>query len=292
MVNFHKQPVWAYHDKRNPMGKLITPLSKIRRLEIFYMATIGVLMIMVVSTPFFVRRWIAETNRLLGEQEVLETLLIAVLLSLAYTLSRIYKALIKTHREEIQRLAMTNTTLQCRLTEAFQYIGNVNVQLQEIRSVFSLLNRLPQSRKDFKNLLRVFAQKALTIANTDWVAVRIIDRQSFRTVIEHLESRRKELALNPHIGNKSIVEGESIAGLALIRCENENLDIAVACIFPRSELSWEEKILLEAVAGEIELFFIAFASRHPHGIDPTMACLPHQAKTSGRLVAIGSANLT
>jgi len=274
------------------MGKLITPLIKVRRLEVFYIATVGILMIMVLSTPFFVRRWIAETNLLLGEEEVIETLLIAVLLSLTYTLSRIYKTLIKTHREEIQRLAMNNTTLQCRLTEAFKYIGNVNVQLQEIRSVFSLLNRLPQTRKDFKKLLRVFAQKALTIANTDWVAVRIIDRQSFRTVIEHSESRRKGIALNPHIANKSIVEGEPIAGLVIIRCENEDLDTTVACIFSRNELTWEEKTLLKAIAGEIELFFIAFAARHPHGGDPTTTCLPHQAKTSGSFVTIGGANLT
>jgi hypothetical protein len=256
------------------MGKLITPLRKIRRLEILYVATIGVMMIMVVCTPFLVRRWISETDRLLGEQEVMEALLIAVLLSLAYALSHIYKALIRSHREEIQHLAMNNTTLQCRLTEAFKYIGNVNLQLQEIRSVFSLLKRLPQSRKDFKNLLRLFAQKALTISNTDWVVVRIIDRPSLRTVIEHLEFRRKGIALNPHIGNKSIVEGEPIADLAVIRCENENLDIAVACISPRNELSWEEKILLEAIAGEIELFFIAFAAMHSHGVDPTIAHFP------------------
>jgi hypothetical protein len=166
------------------------------------------------------------------------------------------------------------------------------VQLQEIRSVFSLLNRLPQTRKDFKKLLRVFAQKALTIANTDWVAVRIIDRQSFRTVIEHSESRRKGIAPNPHIANKSIVEGGPIAGLVVIRCENENLDTTVACIISRNELTWEEKILLKAIAGEIELFFIAFAARHPHGGDPTTVCLPHQAKPSGRFLAIGSANLT
>jgi hypothetical protein len=256
------------------MGKLITPLKKIRRLEISYVATIGILMMMVVSTPFIVRRLIVETGRLLGEQEVMETLLIAVLLSLAYTLSRIYNALIKTQREEIQRLARDNSTLQCRLTEAFKYIGNVNVQLQEIRSVFSLLNRLPQSRKDFKILLRLFAKKAMTIANADWVAVRIIDRASFRTVIEHLESRGNGVPLMHPIGNKPIVEGEPIAGSVVIRCENENLDIAVACIIPRNELSWEEKTLLEAIAGEIELCFIAFAVKQPRGIEPAMARLP------------------
>jgi hypothetical protein len=256
------------------MGRLITPLRKIRRLEIFYVTTIGILMIMVVCTPFLVRRWIANTDRLLGEEEVMETLLIAVLLSLAYGLSHIYKSLIRTHREEIQRLAMNNTSLQCRLAEAFKYIGDVNVQLQEIRSVFSLLKRLPQSRKDFKKLLGLFAQKALTISNTDWVVVRIIDRPSLRTVIEHLEFRRKGIAFNPHIGNKSIVEGEPVAELAVIRCENENLDIAVACISPRNWLSWEEKILLEAIAGEIELIFIAFAAMHSYGVGPTNAHFP------------------
>jgi len=252
------------------MEKMLTPLKRIRRLEIFYVATIGVLMVMVVSTPFLVHQWISEADRLLGEQEVLETLLIAVLLSLAYALSRIYKALMRAHREEIQRLALNNAALQCRLTDAFNYIGNVNVQLQEIRSGFSVLNRLPQSRKDFKNLLRVFAQKALTIANTDWVAVRIIDRSSLRTVIEHKESRRGFTTLNPHIGNKSIVEREPIASLAVIRCENENLDIAVACIFPRNELSWEEKILLEFIAGEIELLFLTFTSLHLPEVDRTV----------------------
>jgi len=56
------------------------------------------------------------------------------------------------------------------------------MQVQEIRSAFSLLNRLMQTRKDFKKLLLVFARKALTIANTGWVIVRIIDRPSMRTV--------------------------------------------------------------------------------------------------------------
>lgn len=244
--------------RKSIMEELHTPKKKIRRLEILYVTTIGILMLMVVATPFLVRRWVVMPDHLLGEQEMLETLLIAVLLSLAYALSRIYKTLLRARREEIQRLALNNTTLQCRLTDAFKYIGKVNVQLQEVRSIFQLLNRLPENRKDFKNLLRVFGQKALAIANTDWVALRIIDRPSLRTVIEHLETRRQGTALNLHIGNKSVVEGEPISGQAVIRCDNDNLDITVVCIFPRDVLSWEEKILLESLAGEIELLFITF----------------------------------
>jgi len=251
------------------MGKQLTPLRKIKRLEIFYATTIGVLMVMVIGAPFLVRQWITMTNHLLSEQEILEALLIAVLLSLAYALSRIYKRQLSALQEEIQRLAMNNTTMQCRLTDAFKYIGQVNVQLQEIRSAFSLLNRLPQSRKEFKTLLRVFAKKALTIANTDWAAVRIIERTSLRTLIEHLEARRSWSDLHPHIGNRAIIEGEAVAGRAIIRCENENLDIAVVCIFPRDELSWEEKVLLESIAGEIELLFFTFTASQLNRIDRT-----------------------
>jgi hypothetical protein len=36
----------------------------------------------------------------------------------------------------------------------------------------------------------------------------------------------------------------------------------VGCIFPRDELSWEEKILLEAIAGGIELLFLVLAAMH------------------------------
>jgi hypothetical protein len=267
------------------MRKQLTLSRKIKRLEIFYVTTIGVLMLMVVGTPFLVRRVVAMTNHLLKEQEMLETLLIAVLLSLTYALSRLYKMLLRAHREEIQRLAMNNTTLQCRLTDAFKYIGRINVELQEIRSAFSLLNRLPQSRKDFKNLLRLFARKALTIANTDWAAVRIIDRPSLRTVIEHLESRGACSEPHPHFGNKSLVEGEVVAGRAVIRCENEDLDIVVVCVFPRDELGWEEKILLESIAGEIELLFFTFTAIHLHGVARTTANLiqPLRTDTSQQL---------
>lgn len=247
------------------MGKFLAPLKKIRRLKFFYAGTIGILMLMVVGTPFGAHQWKAMTNRWFIEQEVVETLLIAVLLSAAYALSRLYQKLLRAYHEEIQRLTLSNSTLQDRLTDAFKYIGKVNVQLQEIRSAISLLTRLPESHRDFKNLLRMFAQKARTIADTDWVAVRIIDRPSLRTVIEHLEFRRERPDLHPHIPNKSIVAGEPIPGRTVIRCENDNLHITVGCIFPREEMDWEEKILLEAIAGEIELLFLVSTALNLHG---------------------------
>jgi hypothetical protein len=263
------------------MGTLPTQLKKVKRLQIIYLATIGGLMLIVAGTPVLVHRWIAMTDHLLSEQAVLETLLIAFLMSLAYALSRTYKKLLTAYREENHRLTLNNNGLQERLTDAFKYIGKVNVQVQEIRSAFSLLNRLPQTRKDFKKLLLVFARKALTIANTDWVIVRIIDRPSMRTVIEHLETRNGDTALFPHIGNKSVVEGEPITGRVVIRCENENLDITVACIFPRDAFSWEEKILLESITGEIELLYLTFTAIHLRGADRTTGPLPELGQSLG-----------
>lgn len=199
-------------------------------------------------------------NHVFIEQEVLQALLIAVLLCVAYALSHRYKSILKAHQQEMQRLARNNDTLLSRLTDAFKYIGKVNVQLQEIQSVFFRLTRLPESRNDFRNLLRMFARKALSIVNTEWAVVRIIERQTLRTVIEHLEVRRGDVAPHLRIGNKSVVGAEAVAGRAVIRCEVENLGITVVCIFPRDELSREEKILVEAIAGEIELLFITFTA--------------------------------
>jgi hypothetical protein len=250
------------------MAKLSTPQKKIRQLEAGYVAIIAILALMVVGSPFLVHRWIALPQGLSGEQQTLEALLIAVLLGVGYALSRIYRNLLKDYREQIRRLDMSNTRLRGRLTDAFKYIGKVNVEIQEIRSIFSLFDRLPQSRRDFKILLRALAQKALTIANADWVAVRVIERPSLRTVIEHLESRTANTLHPPHIGNKSVVAGEPIPGHAVIRCETKGRDITVVCILPRDELSWEERILLEAVTGEIELLFLTFTALHFHGEAP------------------------
>jgi hypothetical protein len=226
------------------------------------MAAVVLLILMVVGVPFLVRRGVAMTSHVFIEQEVLQALLITVLLSAAGALLHRYKTMLNAHRMEVQRLAMNNDTLLSRLTDAFKYIGKVNVQLQEIRSVFFHLNRLPESRNDFKNLLRMFARKALSIVNTDWVVVRVIDRRSLRTVVEHLHVRRGKTALPPRIGNKSVIDAEPMAGRSVIRSEIENLDITVVCIFPRDELSREEKILVEAIAGEIELLFITFTALH------------------------------
>jgi hypothetical protein len=242
------------------MDRLLAFLKKAGRGGIFYLSAIVLLILMVVGVPFLVRRGVAMTSHVFIEQEVLQALLIAALLSAAFALSHRYKTTLNAHREEMRRLAMNNDTLLSRLTEAFKYIGKVNVQLQEIRSVFFHLNRLPENRNDFKNLLRVFARKVLAIVNTDWAVVRIIERQSLRTITEHLEFRRREVALYPHIGNKSVIDAEPVAGQTVIRCEKENLDITVVCIFPRGNLSREERILVEAIAGEIELLFITFTA--------------------------------
>lgn len=40
--------------------------------------------------------------------------------------------------------------------------------------------------------------------------------------------------------------------------------------------------MLEAIAGEIEIIFIAFAAMRSHGVDPTMARLPQAILGLGR----------
>jgi hypothetical protein len=74
---------------------------------------------------FLVHRWMAMMYHLFIEQEMVETLLIAVLLSVAFALSQLSKKLLRAYREEMQSLTLNNSILQSRLTDAFKYIGKV-----------------------------------------------------------------------------------------------------------------------------------------------------------------------
>jgi hypothetical protein len=238
------------------MKKQRVPMQKIRVLEAIYLAAFGLLAITVIGVPIFVHRGFSMTNRLVIEQDLVEALFIAFLLAVAYALSRRYKATLKSHREEINRLGMNNDGLMGRLTEAFKYIGKVNVELQEIRSVVFHLGRLPESRREFKNLLTEFSRNVMTIVNSEWVMIRIVNRRSLNTIVEHLEVRDRDAAVRPQIGNAALVEGEPATDWAMVRCEKENIDIIVACIFPQDKLGHLEKILVEAITGEIALLFI------------------------------------
>ena len=107
--------------------------------------------------------------------------------------------------------------LENRLDKATQYIGELNVQIKEMKSVFSVLKKYPRNKKEFINVLKFFSAKALGIISADWVEFRIIDSVSLRTLTESIEGRGGKMPIRRRISNAALLQKKPIDGLNVMR---------------------------------------------------------------------------
>jgi uncharacterized membrane protein (DUF485 family) len=234
--------------------------DKTKFLEFSYIATIALLLAGVVFTPIFIRHHLLLFKKYVIQEDVVEAVLISILLLIAFILSGIYKKELRKYRQETCRLSRDNCDLSSRLTDAFKYIGGVNVQIKEIQSIFCRLGRYPKTENEFRHDLALFAGKLLGMINADWVLIRIICQTNLRTIKEHLEVRKNANSLIKGISNKAIVANQAIDGYSIVASHRDNSMITVVCVFPKKSLNQEERILVEAVNNQIEMLYLIFAS--------------------------------
>jgi hypothetical protein len=177
------------------------------------------------------------------------------LLGLAYSVHRVYQ-------RELENLKKSNAGLTKSHTEVFRYIGTVNVQLQKFWSIFSGFQHYPETKTEFQRILSSVTQNLREIANVDWVLIRIMDHNNFRTITEHWEFRAKAIYPHVRISNRALVEGKTIAGSSIVCSRKNKLAINIACIMPVKALDREERILIEAIVGELEMLFIIFTLQY------------------------------
>jgi hypothetical protein len=235
---------------------LFNSTDKAKILKFTYMVTIALLLSAVVFTPVFIRYHFLLFKKYIIQEDVVEAVLIIILLLIAYLLSNIYKRELKKYRQKTRRLSQNNSDLSCKLTDAFKYIGGVNVQIQEIRSIFCGPGKYPKTESQFKKELALFARKMLGIVNADWVVIRIICQTNLRTIKEHVESRKNVNFDSKGISNKSIVTHRPIDGHSVVATRHDNSVIVAACVFPKNSLDEEEKILVEAITNQIEMLYL------------------------------------
>jgi hypothetical protein len=244
-------------DLMNAMDSTID-VKRAKILEIVYIASSVLLLSAVVFTPFIIGHNLKLTEKIFIEEDVLEASLIVVLLSAAYTLSYLYKKEMNKYRHKIKRLVGDKCDLSDKLTDAFKYIGVVNVQIQEIRSIFSGPKRYPVTKCEFKKILVVFARKVIEITKAEWVVIRIIERDNFRTIKEQRESKKNNNFDDNRISNKAIISNQKIDGYNIVGSRQDNLMIKVVCILPDTGagIGIAERILVEAIANQLEMLFI------------------------------------
>jgi len=234
---------------------------KLKTMKAVYAAVTVFLVSVVTLTPFLITGGIALKRDVFIEEEVVEVLLIAVLFLAGFAISSLYTNSLHNYQRKLDKISVLRDNAEERLMEAFQYIGAVNVQLGEIRSLLSSFNRYPGDRREFRNSLRFLAKKALSVASVEWVVFRIIETESLRTVGEFAETRGDASFLKSAVSNRSIVETGAADGWTAISSSQDNLTIRVFCIIPSKNLTPVERELLETVVNTIEMLFVIYTSR-------------------------------
>jgi hypothetical protein len=215
----------------------------------------------VICMPLLFKYHVVLTEKFVIEEDAAEALLIAILLLTAFLISNAYQSELKKSRHEISRLTNEKSDLSDKLLDAFHYIGEVNVQIQEFRSMFSGVRRYPRSKNDFKDIVDSYARTILGIVNADWVVIRMINRNNFRTIKEQTVYRRNVTLPNYHISNKAIILNQNINEYCIVGSRQENLTIKVVCILREKMLGIDEKVLVEAIMNQLEMLYIVYISR-------------------------------
>jgi hypothetical protein len=234
--------------------------EKIRILNFSFVAATVLLLLCIIATPLLVSKRIIPLQKLVLDEDLLESILIALLIGIAGSIFAIYRRELRSANRKLRRMSSTNTLLKDRLTDAFRYIGTVNVQLQEIQAVFSKSIRYPGNRKEFKRLLAETARETLGIVDRDWMLIRIIDRRNLKTRIEHWEMRCRVKPPNTCVSNRAIIEHHPMPEVDVAASHRDNAAFAAVCVFPAPPLNREERILIQAVAAELEMIYIIFTS--------------------------------
>ena len=239
-------------------------VQKLRFFIAFYLGILFFLLLSVVCIPVLIQHGLSVTQEFIIEEEIFETSLIVILFGIFFFILRGFKRILKAHELAVKRAGGEKSGLISRLTEAFSYIGSVNVELQEIQSILCGVTQYPQTQKELKRSIDHLATKAMTIAGTQWVAFRMIGRSGGRTIKEYTIVRPTGSLPSAIMGNREIIEDRHATGLKTIRSSQKNLDFLTACILPTIQLSNEQNILITAITNQIEMHYMLFRSGFLH----------------------------
>ena len=231
-------------------------------LQITYFIIILILFFFITYTPTLISGPVHLTKKMVFEEETIEGLLIGILFIISILILNLYKQEVNEHKELIVKIKEDKRKVEERLNASDQYIGTINVQIQEIISIFNNIDSYPQTKNDFKKTINFFGERILGIVNSNWVLIRIIDSNNQRTISEHLESREKYLNVYPHISNKMIVENQQILAHTTIISNPKNLDILVFCVLPVDKISNNDRLFIKAIIDEITKLFVIINSSY------------------------------
>jgi len=229
-------------------------------LQVIYLATFVVLFGFVVYIPRLISNPLHITNRIILEEEVIEGSLLGLLFFLNILILNLYRKESVRQKEVIKKIDNARKSAEAKLDDSFRYIGQVNVQLQQIKSIFNNNSKLPETKNDFKKALFFFGERVFGIVSASWVLFRIINCNTQKTIREQFEIRRGFNAGYPHVSNKRIIEEQCCTPFSTVISNPQNLDVLVCCVLPVDKISHDERVFIQAITNEITMLFVIYNS--------------------------------
>ncbi len=150
--------------------------------------------------------------------------------------------------------------LEERLRETFKYIGSVNLQIEEMKKVFSDGFNYPENKKDVHALFINMSERILGIINTDWVLLKIVDINSQTTLREHFITRGNKQIEKIKFDNQCLLDGSCLEGNQIvIRSTQENFNIKAFCVLPVS-INKDQGFMIKSIVNQLEMMFVIFNS--------------------------------
>jgi hypothetical protein len=228
---------------------------QITSLQVAYLTIITALFLVIIIVPAFVAGPVQLKNPI-PEKETIEVTLTGILFILSIFIIRFYKREMANKEKQIQGIKNEKEKVEERLLESDQYIGLVNVRIQDIKSIFYSFENYPKTKTELKNTFVFLGKRILRITNSNWALIRIIDRSTQKTISEHFESKGDLTSGFPHVSNKTILEEKQFGSNISVICNPKNLDILVSCTLSVDKISSNERIFVQAIANEIAKQFI------------------------------------
>ena len=182
---------------------------RISFLQLLFFVIYVILSSVMILTPILITRSVHVRRTFIIDEDVMEALLLSFLFALSLLMSKLYKNEASKQEELINNIKKDKKKADEKLFDSLDYIGKVNVQIEEIKSIFDTSNAYPETKNDFKRTVRFLSERVLGIVNTNWVLLRIISNGTDRTIYECFETRDGFSCCYPHVSNKMIVEQQS-----------------------------------------------------------------------------------
>ncbi len=225
-------------------------------LQVLYLIVYVILFFLIVYIPTLITGPLFVAKRIIIEEETIEGILLGIAFILSILIFNLYRNDVKSHKEQVEKIKTEKKKVDERLILSDRYIGAVNVQIQEFTAIFNNTEHYPESPADLKKTFHYLGRRVLTIINTNWVLIRIINTSNQKTICEHFGKKEGFECDYPHVSNRMIMEKNAFPPYTTVVNHAKNLNVTVFSVLPVMKISPDQQVFMQAIVNEITKLFI------------------------------------